>query len=377
MKIGILTLPLGHNYGGIMQAYALQTVLQSLGYEVVVVNRRHYLPKPTLRIILLRSLSCAKSIVRKYLLGQKYIRIANPFDRGYNIFSVDKQLQDFVRKNINISKPLYSGEDFNRFICSSGFDAIIVGSDQVWRQWYAPDIHDYFLQDIADDKLRKIVYAASFGTTDSPITEENLPICAKALSSFEKVSVREKSSIDFLKENMAYPSAVHAIDPTLLLKAEDYSKFITKASGNSLFAYILDEDPGKLSIASTVAKEHGLSLEPFYLMPHDEKGNPAQKLPIQQWLSGFANARFVVTDSFHGCVFSIIYRKPFVAIANRKRGLDRFESLLGSLGLMDRLVFSEEEFADKKDFLVHGIDYSKVEPKLEAMRKSSLEFLNL
>lgn len=100
------------------------------------------------------------------------------------------------------------------------------------------------------------------------------------------------------------------------------------------------------------------------------------KMPtIAQWLATFANADFVVTDSFHGCVFSIIFEKPFIAIGNIERGLDRFTSLLGSLGWGNRLINSLDEFNDKRNTLLSSIDYESVNVQLDEQRRHSLSFL--
>lgn len=103
-----------------------------------------------------------------------------------------------------------------------------------------------------------------------------------------------------------------------------------------------------------------------------QKGRP---LEIEEWIANIANSEYVVTDSFHGCVFSIIFRKPFVAIANRDRGLDRFLSLLKDCGLEDRLVFGYNDFSTKKTEMLAGIDYDEVYRRLDKLRDDSLKFL--
>ena len=94
-----------------------------------------------------------------------------------------------------------------------------------------------------------------------------------------------------------------------------------------------------------------------------------------QWLQSIRDAEFVITDSFHGCVFSIIFRKPFIAIGNEFRGLDRFRTLLGDFGLMNRLVLSFDDFKNKESELISSIDYTEVYIKYEAMRSMSITWL--
>ena len=111
------------------------------------------------------------------------------------------------------------------------------------------------------------------------------------------------------------------------------------------------------------------------LSPQSEDGQQDDMLPVEEWLRAFAQADFVVTDSFHGCVFSIIHRKPFIAVANEGRGIDRFTSLLGYLGLQDRLVFSMEDYRQKRSALLAPIDFAPVAEKLVQAQEASLAFL--
>lgn len=140
-------------------------------------------------------------------------------------------------------------------------------------------------------------------------------------------------------------------------------------------AYILDGNESKIRVVRDVACSLSLHVQEINLVPKGEAGALVDMLPMESWLDAFAQADFVVTDSFHGCVFSIINRKPFIAIANRERGLTRFVSLLSQLGLMDRLVFSEEEYCQKRSALLAPIDFAPVAEKLAQAQESSLAFL--
>ena len=96
---------------------------------------------------------------------------------------------------------------------------------------------------------------------------------------------------------------------------------------------------------------------------------------MSQWLANFADADFVVTDSFHGCVFSIIFGKPFIAIGNAERGLGRFQSLLGELGLNDRLITGLSDYQTRNDKLLATLNYEPVRARIDKLRQSSLQFL--
>lgn len=172
------------------------------------------------------------------------------------------------------------------------------------------------------------------------------------------------------------------LDPTLLLASDDYIRLfkneITVSSDGNLLVYILDKNKVKESICDCLASERNLI--PFWLDSPDENNEdlPIEcrtKMPVEQWLRSFYEADFVLTDSFHGCVFSIIFHKPFVVIGNVGRGLTRVESLLKLLDINDRLVFSCDDFVTLKNKLLDSMDYTAIDSKLQVYRESALTFL--
>lgn len=383
-KIALLTLPLHSNYGGILQCYALQTVLERMGCEVTVLNRHPKKPMSLVLLFLFRCVSMFKCMFRRYLLGEKEWRVQKPWDSYYMpcrakamLGGNPRFLQAFVREHIHQTKPLYSSQELGQAAQDGKFDSFVVGSDQVWREEYAPEITDYFLGFLPDsDRRPKVAYAASFGLERVGISDEKLERCRQLSQKFTSVSVREQSAVRLAKEVLAI-DARWVLDPTLLLTAEDY-QFAGRSKGKNwagLVTYILDSSEGKSQMVDDVAIALSLPVKAISLCPLDKNGFPAVMLPVEWWHDAFAQADFVVTDSFHGCVFSIINRKPFIAIANHERGLDRFTSLLGQLGLMNRLVFSVEEYSQNRKTLLAPIDYVPVEKRLCELRKCSLAFL--
>jgi exopolysaccharide biosynthesis predicted pyruvyltransferase EpsI len=175
--------------------------------------------------------------------------------------------------------------------------------------------------------------------------------------------------------------AVHLLDPTLLLDKSDYITLIKNAneppSAGNLYTYILDSTFEESDIISFIATK--LHLLPFSIMPKRftrETQNSVEKCvfpPVTKWLRSFMDADFVVTDSFHGCVFSIIFNKPFVAIGNESRGMARFHSLLTLVGLGDRLITSYDDLLNI-DWDA-SIDWEKVNKRLDEKRKESIDFL--
>lgn len=381
MKIAILTQPLKYNYGGILQCYALQTVLEGMGHQVIVLNRRY--PYPNTKLIFLRFGSLIKCIIRRYLINDKSIAIMSPWDEDYNIHRLpyDKEkgrieITRFIKQHIHLTKSFHTSKELSKYFKRSDIDGIIVGSDQVWREIYAPCIEDYFLGFLSENDTRlKITYAASFGTADTPISVEHLKKCIPLSKRFSAISVREVSGVKIIK-NTFERDAILVLDPTLLLSAEQYRFQMDLSKVGGLISYILDETNEKDQIIAYVAEYLNLEREELRINSSNKDQETICMPSVETWLSSFANANFVVTDSFHGCVFSIINHKQFIAIANRDRGLERFTSLLEAFGLIDRLIFNFEDFKNKTDLLAKPIDYDKVDDRLQYLRNKSIKYLN-
>lgn len=372
MKIGILTLPLHTNYGGILQAYALQTVLEKMGHEVVIFDTPNKSSLPPLW----KLPACfAKRIIWK-LLG-KADRIF--LERYYNTIRpvITKNIQFFV--DCNIHRMVI--HNFNELHCKD-YDAIVVGSDQVWRLsyfckgWRKTSIENAYLSFAKKWKIKRIAYAVSFGTDIWEYNDIQTNKCKKMLHLFDAVSVREESGKTLCKDYLDV-IAHHVLDPTLLLEQEDYiSLFVknnTPKSKGTLLYYVLDETEELKKIIQKVAEQK--KYIPFAVnnpFEYDES-HPLQeriKPSVETWLRGFYDAKFVITDSFHACVFSILFKKQFVVVGNKKRGMSRFESLLKMFELEDRLVNKETKINCLKD-----IDYDRVYSKYNHLKDESLSFL--
>lgn len=383
MKIAILTQPLHSNYGGILQAYALQSILEREGHNVVIIDRcKGY---PTLKELVYRLGSFIKCIIRLYIKHDKNYILCNPFIKGsYTVKRTPQcdnvKLREFINTEIHKSKPIYSTRSLRKYVDKEQFNCIIVGSDQVWREDYSPCIENYFLDFLSFkskyNTIKKVSYAASFGVSDSPISSCKLGKCVNLLGDFDKVSVREVSGREYLLKFFNCDSKL-VLDPTLLLQQEDYYELIRekKSIRSGVVSYILDKNVEKQYIISDVVDRLNLFSSELTIFPTDKNGNPIPLVSISEWLATFANADFIITDSFHGCVFSILFRKNFIAIGNKLRGIDRFSTLLDSFGLLNQLVLSKGEYINRIDDLFHPIDYDRVYEILRSLKKQSLEFL--
>ena len=369
MRIGIISLPLHNNFGGILQAYALQKILNKLGHRAILVEKSRYV---TLGHWYKRYPIYLKRAIRKYLFGENLIVKADVAINN-TIKTIATHTEPFIDKYIN----RFFTKDFSN-IKKENFDAFVVGSDQVWRpQYFFSKIENAYLDFAKDWGVKRIAYAASFGTDEWEYNEEQTINCTALLKKFDAVSVRESSAKVLCKEKLG-AEAIHVLDPTMLLEKEDYIKLFkqtdTVQSNGNLFCYILDENIEKDAIISRISKDKVLNIF-FVNSKYEEPDAPLEERiqqPVEKWLRAFYDAEFVITDSFHACVFSILFNKPFIVYGNKERGMARFESLLTLFELEDRLVSSPCEV---NKVLQATIDWDRVNSIRKQKKEESLSFL--
>lgn len=369
MKIAILTQPLHNNYGGNLQNFALQKVFKGMGHQPVTIDRHSSIP---LRTKL--KLGYFKKLVLFFLGRSEKPSFKFYFSKKHNGY-IREEISRFIDTHINKTPRLYSDAQVHATFANNQFDAVVVGSDQCWRPIYSPNIYSYFLDFLQKEKrIKKIAYAASFGTDEWEFTPEQTEYCKQLLQQFDLVTVREKAAVNLVKEKLN-KKAQFVLDPTLLLNREDYEQLFKGhilSNNKGVYTYILDKTDWKNKVVETVKNKLGLEQ---YSNQHDEQNPGQQKIPsIESWIKGFADADFVITDSFHGTVFSIIFNKPFISLVNINRGASRFESILSEFDLLDRLIdgFDKNEV---EHLLENTIDYETVKTKLKSLRENSLTLL--
>lgn len=351
MKIGILTQHFLLNYGGIIQNFALQQVLLKLGHEPLTFEH-----------------DTCYSRTRWFLRSAKHVLKSHSL-KGLPVYPTyqgrigNKNFIKFVLKNIRSVTVKDFAPDLTQ---KYGLDAYIVGSDQVWRPAFnlGPRLGNMFL-DFAGDGVKKISYAASFGCKEWEYTEEQERRCGVLAKRFDAISVREASGVELCKEHFGVKATL-VLDPTLLLDKEDYGKVCQDVPRKEkhIFVYSLVVSEEVLAVAEKVAETIDL---PIIVK---QAGSKVRKEDtIGDWFAEFRDADYVVTDSFHGMVFSIIFNKPFAIVMNPSGGNDRYISLLSQLGLMERIVKDGTLPSDS------AIDWQKVNMQLDGLRKTSLEFL--
>lgn len=347
MRIAIITQPLMSNYGGLLQNWALQTVLQREypGANVVTFDQVDSLAPLYLRVA---------SNIKHRLVGSTSKTHRTIFD-------------DFREKHINATTKARSIKDFIRFDKKYSPDAYIVGSDQVWRPSMVFNLYANFLSFTTCAK--KIAYAASFGVDSWEFTSMQTERCRRLIKDFAAVSVREKDGIRLCSNYLGCTSQ-HVLDPTLLLYAEDYESLFPEAYNNSnynyAFTYILDTNANK---QITVKKIIGNRTE--CNAAYNAEGLMVQCRPsVEEWLTWLRDAEVVICDSFHGVAFSIIFNKSFYVLENPQRGNSRINSLLYQFGLEDRIVNSSTNLCN-----IPSINWMTVNNRRRELIEKSINFL--
>lgn len=367
MKIGVVTLPLQTNYGGILQAYALQRVLQDMGHDAVLLDS--YPQCPRMKPFPLQQLAYLKRLLRKMISPRAAVTIFYEHDQ-ITSFPKKEHVRQFYREHVR-HVPFGKGVPLH----SADFDALIVGSDQVWRSIYGrANLYDRFLSFTESwTQVKRIAYAASFGTDEWEYTEKQTIKCRRLAQLFDAISVREESGISLCREHFGV-DATWVLDPTMLVDPRHYMEHIEKAVTNypssMCFGYILDSSEEKDAILSNIATSLKLHQPSFQNV--DDPDNSAVPT-VEAWLKAFHEAEFVFTDSFHGCVFSILFNRPFVVYGNKKRGMARFHSLLAQFGLEDRLVTTPDEAVQVSS---QPINWNRVNVRLNKLRANSLDFIS-
>lgn len=372
----ITTLPLNSNYGGILQAYALQRVIREIGFRAVTDTST---PRPLTR-----------RVRRRLWAAYRSVRMALPARLDWNWQAdriVTEASRSFIARNIATGWAVErAGTRRGRARLARRFRTVVVGSDQVWRAAYA-DIPAQFLEMVGTAEAgrpRRISFAASFGADDiAEYSARDRITAAELIQRFDAVSVREESGVRICREEFGVRAERH-VDPTMLLGPEHYRELVSRSGAESapaagrLLIYRLDTNHGVRQVEEALGERLGLpalellpAARPPSFRAYAADPTRFARPSVERWLASFASADFVVTDSFHGCVFSILFNRPFVAYANHERGASRFDSLLGVFGLEHHLASASGEIDDR----VFAPDWNAVNGVLTAERERAMSYL--
>lgn len=353
MRIGIVTFPVHRstNYGCVLQNYALQRVIHKLGHTPVTLRLDDIVPPQ-----------------KNKNLWQHY------FSRKPNgLPNQPTPLSSFCEKYISFTDTIHLPVK-PEYLSNENINAYIAGSDQIWRP---SQTHQHFLRYAMLDftssiNVIRIAYAISFGHANWTLPRKFLFFrLRKLVSQFDAISMREDEGLEYCRRYLKINHSQLVMDPTLLLIPDDYTSIDTGSSAkNHLVTYILDDSPEKRNAIDRLFQNGPFSGRcDFSIKPTEGKCQPK----MEDWLTAFKTAKLIVTDSYHGTAFAILFRRPFITIANHNRGAARFFSLLSRLHLTDRLVSCPNDITQKA--CDRPIDFDAAHTLLELERKKSISFL--
>lgn len=381
MKIGIITNWCSlDNYGQQLQCWALQRYLKRLGHEPYLIKYLPQSPQWKKRVTYIWNRLFTSPQKKKAQLEEALVWIKNAEDNK------QRKFEDFRKKNINSTDITYYNISELRANPPIA-DMYITGSDQVWNDSLKnPNTAGNYLDFTPPRNVKRVSYAASIGRN---IEDREIKKFKQYLSHFDAISLREQNACDFC-HSLGFHNAMVTIDPTLLLNAEEYDAIDSSQDRNDsfdmpyVFVYLLNirtSDDIYWNEFNRQISSEGLQVKVVassgYLPARDFLPGLTNTLAsIPEWLSLVKNAEYVITTSFHGIVFCLLYHRPFYAVLLNNeyaKANTRISSLLSTVGLEKRIVSSA---ADIKLCKNSSIDWVLVDEKLAQLRSNSVDFLN-
>ena len=385
MKVGIASCYFHYNYGSMLQAYATQWVVESLGEAAVTIACNTpitYMTQSKINYYIhkITNGDIVGMKIRQYR-SEKNMRKYPNIKKG--ISERNKKFYDFSSSNFNLSELNVDRKALSKF--ASTCDAVVVGSDMLWHPINVE--HDYFTLTFVPDSVRKISYATSIGNTKIP--NYQIETYRRFLSRFKDISVREQSGIEVISSLNIGKNVSVVLDPTLLFTGEKWMKIQKKEpviGGKYILCYFLGVNRKHREFAKELKKITGYKivalqhLDEFVeydmgfgdIIPYDI--GPAELVNL------IRNAEFICTDSFHGTCFSILNHKKFFVMnrftnSNTQSTNTRIDSLLSLVGLESQRIGGDWKENNFYELLNTEILYESVDKRLEEERQKSLMYL--
>lgn len=357
MKIGLYTIHASHNVGAMLQAYALTTLLQKRGAEVELVNmypkaeelQNHHRTKGAFMHNLMRE---------AYLLTHPAIR---KMEKNFDAF----------HEQMPLSKRFLSKKEYME--TPNHYDLHLVGSDQVWNLQKGFDFSEFYYLDYLPEGSRKAAYGSSFGTITG-IT--GIGMASRALKSFDKLSVREDTAVDFVK-SLTGKSCAHVVDPTLLLTKDEWNEILEEepfVKGKYIFFYGVNSDAKTWEMIKLAKEKLGIPVVgyPGPIIPKYKFDKYVLNGGPKQFVNLIKNAGLVITSSFHGLAFSVNYGKKFMLVRYGER-MGRMSSLMRLVGAQDYFV---ENIEDEERLFTKGWDIEAIQRNLSIARNKSINWID-
>lgn len=361
MKICLVTLHATTNYGAILQCYATQKILENFGEVKILDYRNKFVNKHM-------------QLVRFGKQPRDVLRIGKDLCRLYSRSRTINKFQEFINSRFN----LHGFNDSKLSDLVDEFDVFIVGSDQVWNPKVLGEkneFDDFYLLNFVKDK-RKVSYASSMGSYEVSNGDKLI----SALSSFNYLSLREADSANSISKILDREVS-HVLDPSLLYDKKDWISMLNLSNSNInnnnkyIFLYAITKDKIFIETVNSFSEKLGIDViivdqDPFNnlnVTRHYKSADPVL------FLSLLLNAELIITNSFHGTAFSINFEKSFYTTISPSSP-NRLESLLSSVGLLDRLIVNKNQLKN----VCHDeqLDFTDASQKLTKLRSFSLEYLN-
>lgn len=354
------------NFGTMLQAYALATVVERLGYRVVFLNywRHDY-----------TTLQKVRTFLSDKSLGFFLKRIAFALSALFFYSKIRNRVRCFVTKKFEFTRPFHSIDEVLK--ADLKIEIAICGSDQIWNSVYNGGVDKVFYLDFAN--CPRIAYAASSGINEFCPSE--LESIKAMLSRFSAISVRESQTCDYLRA-IGFPQVQHVLDPSLLLDAEEWKKISKYATWHHprekyLLVYSVERFNNDFIFSQARRIAHELNLKMYVVCttyPVKAKDYGFDKIfamsNVETFLNLMAGADFIVASSFHGTAFALNFNKEFVTIAANNFNI-RMESLVHQFKIAHRIVRTTEiSISD-----LNSIDYTYINDKLRYERNLSISFL--
>lgn len=356
MKIGILTFHSAYNYGAVLQAYALQKTIESLGFHCEIINYKSDFIYENYKIKKLTEIKTIKELIKWIIMNRKNKNKA-------------KKFENFMKEKYKLSLKEYKKE--NILECNNVYDCYFVGSDQVWNCNLNGNDDVFFLNFVNDNK-KKNSYAASFGYNKIP--NIYLKNSYNMLKEFNNISVREKSGMEIINKSLNKNSKV-VLDPTFLINSKEWDK-ISKRSNikkEYIFVYEVAATPTLIKFSKKLAREKQCDIiclnnthRYYYGMKNIKDISP------EEFLGYIKGAKYIITSSFHGVALSINFQKNFFYELDTKKenNNSRLENITQTLGLLDREIINGNNHNINKN-----IDYNLVNNVLNREIKKSIDFI--
>lgn len=377
--IGLVTCYFHHNYGSMLQAYATEMVMQQMGLPFQTIACKapiNYMQENKI-LYIIKKLLIADWKMRLGKMKIERAKKENPmFAKNWEIRN--KAFDQFAETFFHVSPYCKNREELTKM--AENYSAFLVGSDQLWRTDSVE--HGYYTLEWVPDHIRKIAYSTSIGVKEVPWfqVEKN----KRFMNRFGHIALREQSACDLVYKLTGRKVPV-VLDPTLLFTGDQWLEIQQQeplTNGKYIFCYLLGDNPSQREFIKRVKEKTGYKIVALQQLddyiPSDEGfADEAPYVGPREFLNYIRNAEYVFTDSFHCSVFSILYKKNFFTFSRFAEGAKqstntRIDNLLHISGLEDRKMTNDKTIEEVVNFkrIFDGVD-----EKLNAMRKSSIDYL--